>query len=441
MVAIKIYRLLLNFERFCIKQIPLRNTRKKLRKNVDHKIHISNLMLQYYKHIANVKKLKARIKQNKKVRIIFFVNYAASWGAEPLFNKIKNDPLFYVKIAVIPDAARGETNQKIQINNTLKRLSLKYKDYILDNYKNNSWIDYSDSFDIAFFPVPYDLMTIEIYTIKYYCKKNVLPILIDYGVSISNWSLDHILNTLESNLCWKVFTNFKSDLINYQTKCDLKGLNVVLTGYSKMDRFSEIHLVPRSRKKIILAPHHTVATPELPMSNFLKFSNLFLELPKLFPDVDFVLRPHPLLFTTLINSNLWTKEQVNSYINTFCCYSNTEYQDPSVDYFDTFLNSDGIIHDCGSFIVEYLYTDHPACYILADSNIIPKIFNDFSQKCLEYYYHAFSKEDIIQFINNVILNEDDPLKSKRLAFAKDNIKDNFPHASDNIVNALKHDLF
>lgn len=62
-----------------------------------------------------------------------------------------------------------------------------------------------------------------------------------------------------------------------------------------MDKLASIEYKNKTRKQILLCPHHTINTKELDLSNFLTYSDLFLELPQLYPDVDFIFRPHPLL--------------------------------------------------------------------------------------------------------------------------------------------------
>lgn len=44
-------------------------------------------------------------------------------------------------------------------------------------------------------------------------------------------------------------------------------------------------------------------------------------------------------------------------------YSNVECQDGG-DYLQSFVDSDGMIQECSSFLTEYLYTDNFGCYLL-----------------------------------------------------------------------------
>lgn len=60
------------------------------------------------------------------------------------------------------------------------------------------------------------------------------------------------------------------------------------------------------------------------------------------------------------------------------------------DYIDLFLSSDGIIHDSGSFIAEYLYTRKPALHTMTNPKTYEE-FNEIGKQCLDVYYHAKTK--------------------------------------------------
>ena len=110
------------------------------------------------------------------------------------------------------------------------------------------------------------------------------------------------------------------------------------------------------------------------------------------------------------------------------------------EYFDMFVNSDGIIHDCGSFLAEYLFTEKPACYMLENKKSIKKWFLPIGQKCLDFCYKTYSEKDIINFIENVILKNKDVLREKRISFVNSNLKLNYPNSSKFILNFIKKEL-
>ena len=78
-----------------------------------------------------------------------------------------------------------------------------------------------------------------------------------------------------------------------------------------------------------------------------------------------------------------------------------------------------MIHDCGSFILEYLYTGNPVMYLVKDENIDSK-WNETYQKAYHLHYKAKTKEEIERFIQNVISGKDN-LKAKREAFMDENL--------------------
>jgi len=96
-----------------------------------------------------------------------------------------------------------------------------------------------------------------------------------------------------------------------------------------------------------------------------------------------------------------------------------------------------MIQDSGSFIAEYHVSGHPQCYILRDQNTELSQFNDFGREMLSHTYKAYSEQDIINFIENVVLVGNDPMKEDREKFAKEKLMFNYPHASEAIVADIK----
>ena len=282
------------------------------------------------------------------------------------------------------------------------------------------------------YEVEYDEMVNELHGIKYLSTKTVLPVYISYGCLADKYCCNVTIPLLETSLFWKVFADNKYSVKDYKKYELSKGKNVTCTGYVKMDNLSKIQETPHSRKNVIIAPHHTINNPALPLSNFLTYYDFILELPERYPEIQFVFRPHPLLFINLVNEKIWTAEQLEAYKNKLkekgIIYSY------GGNYFDVFVNSDAIIHDCSSFIVEYLYTGKPCCFV--GNSHFKSIFSKLGKACLKNYYVAFDKEQIISFIENVIINEKDTLKETRKQFAENNIKLNYPNVSKIILKEI-----
>ncbi len=353
---------------------------------------------------------------------------------------IKHSSRFSTKIVIIPDISRGEIHMREQYKQTRDFFCKKYgENYILDGFdlETGKFFDYSENFDVIYRANPYDSMVNNVHSIQYLSTKNVLPIYMSYGCHVDRYSCYTVLPLLEMSLFWKVFADNKISYRDFKKYELIHGKNVVLTGYSKMDELAKYQNKTDSRKTVIIAPHHTINMESLPLSNFLNYSELILELPKKYPDIQFIFRPHPLLFTNMVKEGYWSTEKVNQYLD--------ELQKLGViysyggDYLEIFAKSDAIIHDCASFIVEYLYTDKPCCFF-AKKNY-KKVLSKLGIQCLKNYYLAFNEQQIFNFMDKIVLGNEDPLSSKRQKFVKRQISINYPNVSECIINKIESLLF
>lgn len=384
---------------------------------------------------------KEKLARGEKLKVAFFAIYDSAFSAKSIVDKMLNDSVFDPYVVIIPDVIRGDSNRIYQLKKTYNTFVEKYgEDRVIMPYdfETNEYQDISDQFDLVWFPIPYDLMTHRFYRVEYLSKKGLLPFYTSYFyMGRTNYDLG-VIRSFQFSLFWKIFV--ETDYVNHllQKHQRIGGKNAVTTGYGKMDSISEIKEVPRKRKKVIIAPHHTVRkwVGGLNLSNFLFYFDFFVDLPKKYPEIDFVFRPHPLLFTTLSQADLWGEKRVEEYLNKIKDNPNLEYSEGG-DYFDLFVNSDALIHDCGSFLAEYFYTEHPQCFLLRNKNEINEEFLPFGKKILQNTYQAYCENEIIEFIDNVVIKGEDTMKASRDLFANHEIKINHPNASEVILNYLK----
>ena len=405
------------------------------------KLHFSvkdfeNIQRKYPKILE---KLKSKVKNGEKIRVGFIVHLLSAWSTESLLLKMMNNPLYEVSIIVTPTHIR-EFDKEIEIyQDCLDRIKAKYENKIKIyegyNESKNKIVDTINNFDIVFLASNDENIEFNGYKIYNIIKKDVLTCYVSYAYSVAR---DDSVFSDTYNMCWKIFTENKLNFEDLEEREPIKGYNAVITGYSKADAFSKIEKNFHERKQIIIAPHHSIHGYGL-QGQFLKFYDLFLELPQMYPQIDFIFRPHPLLYNTLIQPQYWGEEKTKEYYQKMDSYKNCIY-DTKPYYYQTFVNSDGIIHDCGSFLPEYLYTGNPACYTLKSKDVINKYFGTFGNRCLACYYRAYKREDILTYIENVVLNGNDVLKEKRQKFCNDFVKWNYPYASDAIINCLNGEL-
>lgn len=399
-------------------------------------IKYQSLIDQTHVHYKEVEE-RIRKRGNRPLRFATYVVFDSTFCAYGLLDLMLAEPQKYSpKIVICPDVARGEFHLKEQYKKTKEFFIRKYgSKYIVDGYdeETGAFLDVSDQFDVIYCANPYDAMVNDVHAVKYLSKKDVLPFYMSYGCMPDNYGCKIIMPMLEISLFWKVFADNKFSFSDYKKYELCKGKNVCLSGYAKMDELVKCKIKNNTTKKrIIIAPHHTINNQVLPLSNFLQYSTFILELPKKYPDIEFIFRPHPLLFVNMVNEGFWTQNQVNEYIEQI--QKKGMIYSVGGDYFDVFANSDAMIHDCSSFVVEYLYTGKPCCFV-AKKNY-KKVFSKLGKSCLKNYYIAFDKQQIIDFIENVIINGNDVLKEKRTVYAKNHLAINYPNVSNKVLEEI-----
>ena len=382
-----------------------------------------------------------RHSKRNKIRFGAYIMYDSDYAVDKLFTlmmkeKSKWDP----HIVIVPDVSRGYTHAREQYLKTRKFLQDKYESrYIIDGWDlKHTFYDHLKKFDVVYYNSPYDAMAHPYHKIRYASRKNVLPFYITYGYEVSkNYTIDRYKG-FEINCLWRCYTDTVYSYNDYVNDEVRKGRNVKLIGYSKMDNFSaDESNVDKKRKTILITSHHTVTDKNLPMSNFLLYYELITELPVRFPDMDFIFRPHPLLFINLINEGLWTQNEVRNYLKLLA-KKGVEYSDGG-DYFELFNRADAIINDCGSFTVEWLYTGKPGCFVW-NPNLKESMLTTLMNKAISEYKIAYNKEDIIDFVSE-IANEKSQNSHKMKPWVKENIAINYPNVSEAVLRDLYVSIF
>ena len=388
----------------------------------------------YEKLVQNIKN-----KKNEKIKVAFLVPLASMFSAKALFEKMIKEDNFEVSLVVIPDM-RFPEKTKQNLDKTVEELS-QYKNimHIVPIIEKEDKTKLKDIADIVVCSLPYDVSH-EQYKLENIIKNGMLPILVNYGFYRSLYDRELIGND-RCSLYWKIFTETELNQEEYNNFQKIKGKNTFLSGYCKMDTYSN-YKKTTDKTTIMIAPHHSVEggfNDTLGLSNFYNYSELFLKLPELYPQINFIFRPHPALFMLLSQKKYWGEEKVNAYLNKMTSNPNVEYSTKG-DYFVDFANSDGIIQDCGSYLVEYFYTLKPHCYMLKSEKDIDKKFTPLGKQCLENCYIAYDEKSITGFIDNVILKGEDTKKEQREKFAKEVVMYNYPNASETIIEHIKKEM-
>ena len=399
--------------------------------------------VDWYLHVQRENAARVRLMrglvQERKLRVAFLVIYDSVFPAEAVFRTMRESRVFEPSLYVIPDTMRGEQNMLDQMCRTYRRLRDKYGTVTLPyDMESRTFTAIDGEFDLFCSANPYDSMTHANYSIRHLtleCGK--LSFYVNYGYPGVVYGRE-VFSCQAMSLLWKYFIESEALLPEYRQHEILYGLNTEIAGYPKMDALAQCVIdTQRTFKRVIIAPHHTIdESASLHLSTFLTLAGFFLELPGRYPDVQFVFRPHPMLFPKLADARFWGRKKTDEYLAAMQAFPNVEYQDGG-DYLETFANADGIIHDCSSFLTEWMYTEKPGCYLLRSRESIEEQFMPAGQAVLDLYYQAFCREDVIRFLEEVVLRGNDPLKEKRTSYVRRYVKVNYPDAAGRIVASLE----
>lgn len=401
---------------------------------------VNNPIFQWQKLTKKqIKKLQNKLKTDKKLKVAFLHMYATDTQEYAIFEWMLKSEIFDPYWIVNPDVSRSKENFDYQYKRTKDTLIFKYgKERVLDGYKydGNQFIDYSDEFDLATTTNPYEIMAHKFFQIEYWSKKLPMFYISYFYMGRCFVSIENIKSP-QFSCFWKVFVE-NSYVIKLAKKYQaIRGKNMVVVGYSKMDALNDIKIIPRLNKRIILAPHHSIGEEELECGAFLFYCNDLIELPRIYHDIEFIYRPHPLLEERL--NNLWGKEKTQEWLKKMLSYSNVVYSTEG-EYLDLFANSDALIHDCGSFMAEYLFTGHPCAYMKCKTANYKKIHTKFGNKCANVHYQIENRQDLFDFIDNVVINGHDEKKKDRENFAKSEIMINYPNVTKDIMKMLTQEI-
>lgn len=393
----------------------------RVKRSIWRKIRSLKDFCQIRKVVGKQEKALLSLKEKKTIKCVFMAIDISAWKYDEVVKRMNKDPRFETIILVCPMVNQGE---KIMLSKMKQAVSFyKEKGYnVISSYNESdgSYVNLRSELkpDILFYTNPYYGMIDDRYYITNFT--DILTVYVSYYFTCS---IDMNFNTNVQlyNIVWRKYV--ENDYVKNicQKYARNHGRNVVVTGYpgieALIDKHPHIDLFNKdNRKRIIWAPHHTLDECVYGHSCFIMYADFFLQMAEKYKDdVILIFKPHPLLKGKLYK--VWGERRTLDYYEKWNMGTNTAINEG--EYVNLFLSSDAMIHDSGSFVVEYLYVNKP---VMRTINDIPleKQFNEFALSCLDNYYKAYNEHDIEQFIQNVIKGVDS-LKEQRTKFVNEKL--------------------
>lgn len=405
----------------------------------------------HYKKIEeHHRKALKSIENKENIKVAFFATFDSVWKFDSLYSLMENHPQFNPIIIVCPIVNNGKQNMLDKMEACYKMFIDKKFNVIRSyNKETNRYIDVKEEIqpDIIFYTNPYKGLIDDRYYITEF--KETLTCYVPYAFMLFNekWAF----NQPVQNLSWKVF--YPHEVYKSVTKrLSDYSKNVVVTGYPTYDRFyctkdstEELNRISEkiwktNHKKIIWAPHHTINKAfNFSFSNFIYLNEIIFEIAEKYKDqIEIAFKPHPLLKGKLYLLENWGKEKTDAYYKKWEELPNGILADG--DYVDLFKTSDAMIHDSGSFIVEYHYTLKPIMFFTNNSNY-NELFIQVGKDALEAHYKGSTRSDIEEFIEKRVLENKDSMFAQREKFFKYYlVPPNEQCVSKNILNEITNSI-
>ncbi|ADE82334.1 CDP-glycerol glycerophosphotransferase family protein [Xylanibacter ruminicola] len=378
-----------------------------------------------------------RIRHKKQINVAFFCMSVPMFKYEEVFRIMQEDPYFNPIFFIAP--------RKGNIKNLLNEVSAMEM-YCKDNRfpyvkLKNKYLNIGQdvsiyNIDIAFYSQPYTRICCKEY---YYDKlKDSLLCYTPYGYLIS-YTKHNYLSVLNL-IAWK---NFMPTSVSVRVAKEFNPSynNLYYLGYTGYDSYckcKEYHWKSSNKKHVIWAPHHSIASKGwLHLSCFLDIYEYMIDLVKKYEkEIEFVFKPHPHLYPALCQE--WGQQKADDYYNRWRSMPNTSINEGNA--YEIFKSSDALIHDCGSFLLDYMFTKKPCLYIAFSGKLNVETAED-GTDAYNAHYHAYKKVDIEKFLQDIVCDGKDDMMTIREAVLNKYIKpENGYSASRNIVNNIKDSL-
>lgn len=395
----------------------------------------------YHYHFSIRNKIK-EIRRKPKIRVLFVLSDLSLWKTELLYKALVEHPRFEPMIgtAMIASVIASDAIDKyVKLTNYLKGKGYPYKDICITNIK-----DFAP--DITFYQQPYDTFLAD--SISYKALIEHGSLICDIRYSLHTIAVDrkhkYVIDRNLHDHSWLMF--FENELTAKVKKWSiLRGKNIVITGVPMQDllRLDDSSISDpwkeqeKPKKRIIFAPHHTIPSEKgvISFSTFLDVYQIMLDLSQEYKDsVQFAFKPHPFLRKKLVE--LWGEKKTSNYYDKWATQDNTQLHEGN--YTGLFKYSDAMIHDCGSFTVEYCYQQKPVMYLVSKENEDKHKMecNDFAQMAYDLHTHGVLESEIRNFIESVLAEEDEKKALRQEYYSNYLIPPYGKTASENIINAI-----
>ena len=371
------------------------------------------------------KRYVSKLQKKEKINVVFFAMQRSLWKYQNLYQEFKKNDRFNVSIVLSPAQSFTKEQQKRDIQE-LKSFfdtqGITFYDYDVENPQDAIEVKKVLDPDLLFYPQHYPRLLHPSHDCSLFFDRLICYYPYALWTTGGSWGYNYPFQ----NYAWKLFYSTKFNYNDARKYCYNKGKNAYVVGYPSMDDFLLGHYhyewknLDEKVKRIIWAPHFSINenTRTLNRACFLWIADTMLDIAQNYKDkLQIVFKPHPRLMTELYAHPDWGKEKTDRFYNLWETMPNTKVE--TGNYIDLFMTSDAMIHDCGSFSVEYLYSKKPVLFMTNGEKEYRQVLNGLGNGALDQHYIGSHTDDIYRFIDNIVIGGKDTMKDQRNKFVND----------------------
>ncbi len=389
--------------------------------------------------ILNLTKSKAN-KTHRPIRVVFLVQSVNSWTRlQGVYETMSHSDEFDVRILCVPSNKKNLKSSENEIYNFFKErydcINAIKNDGKLVNIKYDLWAD--RKIDFLFYQNPYHDYLPQTYQAEYtsaYSKVCLVHYTLAFsdGMRVATYDSFFFNHLSIFFSCTPQERDYCKARFNFLNKYGLQNCyfvgNPSVEALNKISKKSDFEV--KESFKVIWTPRWTT-DKYLGGSTFHDYYKWMLEFSKQNKDIDFVFRPHPLLFRTFIDNGVLTRKEIEDFIGT-CGKTDNVLLDQNKEYLSTLSEASIMISDPSSIMVTFFSTGKPIVFLWQDGVHYTKYFNEMLKGC----YIAHDTDEIGEYLYK-LKQGDDPLKETRERLITELYGDISKSVVDNIIGVLK----
>lgn len=386
-----------------------------------------------------LQELHNRAHTNRKMCVLFLVQEPFVWDKqEPVYNVLAADEAVETIIVLLPSY---NANEQV-VHKPVGRYEEKYWHFFHDHYANV--YDFTNVIDLRilqpdyiFLPTPYELLrplrgthTCELAKIAKLCY-------IAYGTQGTKFFV-YMETVLPDFFSYATFhfcdsEEEKTAMEAVYPETAAAGLqHFENIGYPSFEAYLQHRSEPCARRRVLWTPRWNTEK-NVGGSHFFAYKDAFLSFAKSYgsEDLEFAIRPHPLMFDHFVQRGQMTEQEVVDFKAQLTAYE-IVLDEGQYSVFEALTSADILLTDFSSLNMPFFLLNRPLIYCPNDTEL-----TDDYKKMIEGSYVAENWDEAAYYLE-LLIRYEDPAAYRRRAIV-DEFRARHIGASQRIADRLKRD--